>query len=1028
MTDESRIYDLFDRARQVPEPEREAFIDLEADDAHIAEGVRELIKQDADTPEAFLSIDEPASAHDPQASPDETQPERIGPYRVIREIGRGGMGVVYEAAQESPDRHVALKVMSVGLGRPDRAGRFKREVQALGKLQHRGIAHIYDSGSASLGDSERPFYTMELIDGPTLEVYAEQHGLGTRQKLELIARVCDAVQHAHQKGVIHRDLKPANVLVVSDAGSSRDSTNDFHDVGQPKILDFGIARFTDADMQATMQTDTGQIIGTLAYMSPEQLDGRPDDLDTRVDVYALGVMLYTILVGRPPHDIGTVPVPEALRRIKEDEPTRLRTFDISLRGDVETIVEKAMSKDRDRRYVSAAALSEDIRRYLSSEPIAARPPSAAYQLRKFAGRNRALVGGIATTMLVILLGIIGTTIGLVSAVRANRTLEQTNVQLGQANETLEVTNAQLDATNESLVATKSELEQSNADLERIVGFQQRQLETVDVRAVGDQQRDRLLADVAAEDAETLTRLLNDINFADQARLTLDASIFIPTTEAIETEFADSPEIQGRLHSAVGTARRSLGLFEEANTSLQRAVELLDPMTAADPLMALLAKERLAQVRIDQGRFEDAERLYREQLEEIKALYGESDLGVYRCMQGLAVALWRQGKAEEAEAYLTPAIEAYEDITNGADAAFEDLLRMKSTRAAIRHSVGDYETSIRIDFEALDGYRKLYGNEDSRTQEALSNLARTLADVGRYEEAERLAREAMQIGESTFGRSHPDTLSVMSVLAWVLNQTGRYTEEETIRREVLDRRRETLGPSHPRVGGALNNLAACIDSQGRYEEAEALYSETLTMLLESLGPDHLHTLSTMNNLGSINNALGRTEESARYYRDAFVGLRRVVGAEHPNTLVSMSNLAFALLAMGQVEEAEPLLIEAFETARRTFGEEHPRTIKATFNKASFLVETNRTAEAEPLCIDALDRYAQMKGDDHFDTLRAVVLMGRLRMAQDRHEDAEVFFRDAAERRARVLGEDHPDTQNARRLLAAAGDLTKDDLTE
>jgi serine/threonine protein kinase len=305
-------------------------------------------------------------------------PTTIGRYRILRMLGEGGMGAVYEAEQESPQRTVALKVIRAGYANSEMLRRFENETQALGRLQHPGIAQIYDAGTAETPFGRQPYFAMELVRGETLLRYCDEHKLNVPQRMELMAKICDAVQHAHQRGLIHRDLKPANILVDES--------------GQPRVLDFGVARLTDSDAQATRQTDVGQIIGTLAYMSPEQVLGDPADIDTRSDVYTLGVILYELLAGKAPYEIGRQ-IHETVRTIREQEPSALRVIDRNFRGDIETIVGKALEKDKTRRYGSAADLAADIRRHLHDEPIVARPPTTTYQMQKFARRNKVLVTG-----------------------------------------------------------------------------------------------------------------------------------------------------------------------------------------------------------------------------------------------------------------------------------------------------------------------------------------------------------------------------------------------------------------------------------------------------------------------------------------------------------------------------------------------------------------------------------------------------------------------------------------------------------
>ncbi|MFH1419053.1 MAG: serine/threonine-protein kinase, partial [Planctomycetota bacterium] len=330
---------------------------------------------------------------------------RIGHYEIIREIGRGGMGVVYEAQQEQPRRRVAIKVIKA-LGAPDafHVKLFQREVEALARLKHPGIAAIYDAGHT---EDDRHFFAMELIRGATLLEYANARAfggsrrvLGTRERLDLFCKTCDAINYAHQHGVTHRDLKPSNILVSDESTSGgvgrsgrfggSSASAGFSSVGaEVKVLDFGLARITDSDVsQTTLLTETGRVAGTLAYMSPEQARGDADAIDLRSDVYSLGVILYELLTDQLPYEIGRTAPHLALRTICEDAPRRPSTVNHTLRGDLEIIALKALEKAPDRRYASAAALAEDIRRQVMGEPILARPPSAAYQISRLVARHK----------------------------------------------------------------------------------------------------------------------------------------------------------------------------------------------------------------------------------------------------------------------------------------------------------------------------------------------------------------------------------------------------------------------------------------------------------------------------------------------------------------------------------------------------------------------------------------------------------------------------------------------------------------
>jgi tetratricopeptide (TPR) repeat protein len=393
-----KIEDLFHSALARESSDRKAYLERACTgDEPLAREVASLLAQ-ADDPDGFLeapALEVAARLLAKSAGPEaRSHPAAIGRYRIVRILGEGGMGVVYEAEQDEPRRNVALKVIKFGLLTPDHLRRFRRETQALARLQHPGIAQIYESNTADTGFGPQPYFAMEFIRGLPLRQYAEAHQLGTRQKLALMSKVCDAVHHAHQRGLIHRDLKPGNILV--------------DETGQPKILDFGVSRVIHAEAQEddgpmTMRTGLGELVGTLTYMSPEQVLGDPLEVDTRSDVYALGIILYEFLCGRLPYDVKRRQLPEAVRIIRDEAPAQLGSMDRSYRGDIETLVGKALEKDKSRRYSSAADLGMDIQRYLNDEPIMARRPSAGYQLQKFARRRR--VGVVVGVLVLVGAGI-----------------------------------------------------------------------------------------------------------------------------------------------------------------------------------------------------------------------------------------------------------------------------------------------------------------------------------------------------------------------------------------------------------------------------------------------------------------------------------------------------------------------------------------------------------------------------------------------------------------------------------------------
>lgn len=396
-----RVDALFRAATALPVESREAYLVQQcADDPTVLAQVRSLLAADGheqgalDRP-ALISV---SSVLEPGGTgPADSVPRTIGRYRILRKIGDGGMGSVFEAEQENPRRRVALKLLRQAAGSRRLMQRFRQESEILGRLRHPGIAQILEASSGDDGGETCPYFVMELVTGSGLLEHVRAHSHNPRRTLELFCLICDAVQYAHQQGVIHRDLKPANILVVEDDASSTPGGPP-----QPKILDFGVARLTESDLAAvTQHTTAGELVGTVPYMSPEQAAGDPVALDWRSDVYALGVILYELLTGRLPLDVRRVMVHEAVRMIREDEPTPAGSIDRSLRGDLETILSRALEKDKLRRYQSAADLAADIRRHLHEQPITARPASALYRVEKFARRNKAVVAGVAVAFLAL---------------------------------------------------------------------------------------------------------------------------------------------------------------------------------------------------------------------------------------------------------------------------------------------------------------------------------------------------------------------------------------------------------------------------------------------------------------------------------------------------------------------------------------------------------------------------------------------------------------------------------------------------
>ena len=416
-----QIEQLFQIARSLTVEERAQFLDRECgDNANLRRDVEELLDS-ADnvgpfdrTLRAAVDVESLSEEFAPRI------PDQIGQFKILDVIASGGMGTVYKAEQQQPRRHVAVKVLRCELTSREVLLRFRFESQLLAGLRHPGIAQVFDAGVHDGQGMRLPYFAMELVDGArSITKYAAEHELNVRQRLELFSKVCDAVEHGHQQGVIHRDLKPSNILVGDD--------------GQPRVIDYGVARSTVSELTlASMLTETGQLIGTLHYMSPEQCMGSSERSDTRSDVYSLGVVLFELLSGALPHDLSGVPIFEAAQRVVQEPPAALSSLDAKLRGDLETVVSKALEKESDRRYGTAGELGADVDRYLNGEAILAQPPSTAYQVRVFMRRHKALVAAVACVVLAIVGGLVSTSVALYRAERALKASQSLTQELGSA--------------------------------------------------------------------------------------------------------------------------------------------------------------------------------------------------------------------------------------------------------------------------------------------------------------------------------------------------------------------------------------------------------------------------------------------------------------------------------------------------------------------------------------------------------------------------------------------------------------------
>ncbi|HTW47282.1 MAG TPA: serine/threonine-protein kinase [Acidobacteriaceae bacterium] len=827
------------------------------------------------------SIDDltlPARGNNAADLPTQSLPASIGHYRIIRLLGEGGMGAVYEAEQDQPRRLVALKVIKAAWASPDLVRRFEQESQALGRLHHPGIAQIYEAGSADAGFGEQPFFAMELIHGKPLVEYADVHTLNTRQRLELMIQVCDAVHHAHQRGIIHRDLKPGNILVDQS--------------GLPRILDFGLARATDSDAQATRQTDIGQLLGTLAYMSPEQALADPLALDTRSDVYALGVILYELLAGKMPYTLSRQ-LHEAMRTIKETDPAPLSTVSRMYRGDIETIAAKALEKDKTRRYASAAELAADIGRYLHDEPIVARPASTAYQLRKFARRNKALVTGVACVFAVLVLGIVASTFEAIQARRAE------------------------------VQAVKSE--------------KKARQESETAQAVTDFLRNDLLAQ-AGPTGQSGPNSKPDPDM--KVRTALDRA-----AAHIEGKFGKRPELESAIRETLGETYTDLGLYPEARKQFERTLDLRRRVLGAEDPKTIETMDRFAQMAQAEGNYADADAMATQAYETSRRVLGSNSPETLRVMQMLGWIEYREGKFQQAETLDKQALAVSRRVLSGDNI---DTVHLLGNLAANVAAEGKSQEAESLDMQRLEMSRRVQGPEGPDTLGAMNDLAGDYEDEGKRSEAEQLYAQVVDIRKRTVGPEHPDTLVTMANLASAYINDGKFAEAVPLLEQVTKSSARVLGPNNMDTLNAMENLAMAYVGEGRAARGEALLTETLQRRRQAYGAGHPSTLQCQFHLTDAFASHGDLRHAEKSGRELLAAERHAAGATSLDAMYAQMQLAEIYVLEGKYAQAEPLA----RGAAAAFKSDPPNSLNRAFADTTLgaaLAGGKHYDEAEPMLL-------------------------------------------------------------------------------
>jgi len=814
----------------------------------------------ADSEPAAMQIDskisEPDATLGSSANVVNTASKRsIGPYRLTRLLGEGGMGSVWLAEQTSPvRREVAIKLIKLGRFSEDGLKRFELERQSLAIMNHPAIAKVFDAGSSPDG---QPYFVMEYVAGPPITKYCDQKRLGLRERIELMITVCEGVQHAHQKAIIHRDLKPSNILIAEIDGKP-----------VPRIIDFGIAKTAQAlDAQNEYETidvltRAGGMVGTPGYMSPEQADPSILDVDTRADVYSLGVVLYELLTASLPFDTKqwkTKPWHEVLRQLHEEDPpspsTRLsatssavaqqsgtepRQWVKQLRGDLDWITLKALERERDRRYSSPADLAADLRRYLLNEPITARPPSIAYRVQKFVGRNRLAVAFTAVLFILI----VGFAISMtVERNRARREAE-----------------------------TSRRVSEFMANMFKI-------------------------SDPGESRGNTVT-----------AREILDKG-----AEQIEKGLGQDPQVQARLMQTMAATYRGLGLNDQAHTLLEHAIAIQKRVLGPENPETLRSMSLLGIVLENLGRRDESEAVLREALAGQQKVLGPEAPETMVTVGYLSDTLDVEGHLAEAEGLIRRSL-ANQQRTLGT----ENPSTLRSMRTLCRnlHDQGRLAEAEKLDRETIALEQHALGPDHPGTLWTMNQLALVLQEQGRYPEAEKLFRETLAASTRVLGPNHPNTRAAMANVGLVLEQEGHLQEAEAIERQELEATRSVDGPEHPETLDSMMNLGTTLGKERKLADAESLLRASFTIGMRTLGPTSTTTLNAMANL-ALTLAYEKREAESTALFEQLLGY----AAKSEGTALGDAHYQYAvgLAVLGHKEQALDHLEKAAQSSSSLVGQ-------------------------------------------------------------------------------------------------------------
>ena len=762
----------------------------------------------------------------------------IAGFSILRKIDEGGMGEVFEATQAEPARRVAIKLIKRGMDSKQVVARFESERHTLALMNHPHIAHVYAAGSTITG---RPYFVMEYVEGVPITAHCDRERLGIDERIALFLQVCEGVHHAHQKGIIHRDIKASNVLVQVEDGRA-----------SPKIIDFGLARALSRKSEEVGLTQAGALIGTPAYMSPEQFGLEGTSIDTRTDVYALGVLLFELVVGSRPFDarvlieagffafrrqILEVDAPRPSTRATEESAALRRTSALQLgrwlRGDLDWIVGHALEKLPDRRYPSVSEFAADLQRYLDDEPVLASPPGRVYRIRKFVRRHRVGVASALALLVALALGIVGTSLALVRAVSA-----------------------------EGLASREAE-------------------------------RARQESHVARQTADFLTGLFAVVDPGEARGNTVTArQILDRGALRIDAELRGEPEVRASLMGTMGVVYSRLGLYQAALPLLRESLTERRRVLGDEDERVAESRNNLGETLRLAAEYDEAERELRAALDVRRRLLGRHP-AVAESLHDLGTVLADRGRLEEAEACLREALEIRRELLGRHPDVAESLNELAFAIYDRRVTEG-VEELLR---EALELNTELLGTHPA-TAASLNNLGTFLYEQGRRDEAIPLMRQSLDMKRALFGGAHPDLATTLNNLAFVLHDSGDLEGAEELYRSAVEQQRALLGDAHPSLGQALNNLAFVLRDRGDYEGARASFFEAVAVYRRALGDTHESVLNAVSN--------------AQHLVDEAIERRtRELGAQHPETMRARLDMAELHWISGRLDDARPLAEEVWQ---------------------------------------------------------------------------------------------------------------------